>query len=350
MFEKTIIDTILTLIKDNQEYLTKQENLPQLAKLGYMYNTLWYAGRVCWGYDGIISKHDDCEDNPKYKIEEVEPLNEKIENLVYDAWGMHVSNSTEAIDFMKFTDVLFVDKELTKFERKLLKINKTFDEWVEVLTDKRYKFSSLYKTRRSVANHLLCVIGNGYGLNKEGFVIAEAGGADQDKALYGNWENVRFNGAIEKTVRDLVANPIVKQTLDVFAKHIDNWNKKQNRKTAKEEKEFRESLKRLKPNDMSDKEFNAMSQEKIYDLLTASIKKLEGKVLNKKIEENPYCEYYPICNYSIIDMIIHKDGITPHKSYIKAGIEICKEIVDSADKEERNIKFAKEFLDKIKER
>jgi len=32
-FEKEVIDPILTIIRNNQEYLTKLENLPQLAKL-----------------------------------------------------------------------------------------------------------------------------------------------------------------------------------------------------------------------------------------------------------------------------------------------------------------------------
>jgi len=30
------------------KYLTKKENTPQLAKLGYIYNTLWYGGRMSW--------------------------------------------------------------------------------------------------------------------------------------------------------------------------------------------------------------------------------------------------------------------------------------------------------------
>ena len=77
-FEENIIDPILSCIRDNQEYLTQPENLPQLAKLGYIYNTLWYDGRICWGYDGILrgnakttdedgeeTGYSDCEDNPK---------------------------------------------------------------------------------------------------------------------------------------------------------------------------------------------------------------------------------------------------------------------------------------------
>ena len=77
-FEENIIDPILILIRDNQEYLTMPENLPQLAKLGYMYNTLWYDGRLCWGSDGILldpilkkeieeSDYDDDDENNPYQ-------------------------------------------------------------------------------------------------------------------------------------------------------------------------------------------------------------------------------------------------------------------------------------------
>ena len=117
-YEKEVIDRLLNLIKDNQEYLTIPENLPQLAKLGYMYNTLWYSGRVCWGHSGllrgdakrlVIDNNDDegdyydCEDNPKYKIEMCDPINEDIENFIYDAWGMHIEMEEEGINFEIFS-------------------------------------------------------------------------------------------------------------------------------------------------------------------------------------------------------------------------------------------------------
>lgn len=35
-FEEKIIDPILSIIRNNQEYLTLPENLPQLAKLGWI--------------------------------------------------------------------------------------------------------------------------------------------------------------------------------------------------------------------------------------------------------------------------------------------------------------------------
>ena len=48
-FKKLVIDPILKTIKTYQEYLTKPKKLPQLAKICYIYNTLWYHGRIFWG-------------------------------------------------------------------------------------------------------------------------------------------------------------------------------------------------------------------------------------------------------------------------------------------------------------
>lgn len=61
-FEQDVIDPILECIRDNQDYLCQDENLPQLAKLGYMYNFLWYAGRMCWGSEGIIRASNEIYD------------------------------------------------------------------------------------------------------------------------------------------------------------------------------------------------------------------------------------------------------------------------------------------------
>ena len=69
-FEKQVVDRLLKIIEDNQEYLTKAENLPQLAKLGYMFNALFYTGRICYGFDGAIKKEGSCENNPRYELED----------------------------------------------------------------------------------------------------------------------------------------------------------------------------------------------------------------------------------------------------------------------------------------
>ena len=63
--------------------------------MGFIYNTLWYSGRICWGYKGILldesikssedeSKYEfiSCENNPKYKIEECDPINSEIEDFI----------------------------------------------------------------------------------------------------------------------------------------------------------------------------------------------------------------------------------------------------------------------------
>ena len=163
-FEEKVINPILEYIRDNQLTLTQPENLPQLAKLGYMYNTLWYSGRICWGYDGILldaevkkaiedydGDDDDenspyqfisCENNPKYKIEMCNPHNTHIEDLIYDAWSMHVAYESldMHVDFNTFKNLILNGKELSDYAKKRLKVNKTFDDWVEILMHPEYKY------------------------------------------------------------------------------------------------------------------------------------------------------------------------------------------------------------------
>ena len=340
-YEERIIDTILNTIKDNQVYLTQKENLPQLAKLGYMYNTLWYSGR-CASHDGVIPKgelveddgsiyhYDQCDDNPKYKIEMCDPENEDIENYIYDAWGMHVSDGYGP-GLEEFFQIMTVGKPLSRLDLKLLKPDKTFDEWVEIKTDPDYRYAHMYPDRRSVADHLLCVIGNGYGF-KNGFVIEEASGADQDTTDYGDWQNAKFREDLQEIVNTIIADPDVEKVL----RHTDEISAKYKKeKLAGEIKAF----------GMPYKEF---------------IKTDDYKELNKRISsrfaDSDKKEYYPICNYSIITMIDKKSD----PSYIKAGIEICEDILENApqygkdynqyqkDQCDYQTKFAKEFLDKFK--
>jgi hypothetical protein len=331
-FEERIIDTILNTIKDNQGYLTQRENLPQLAKLGYMYNTLWYGGRIS-SYDGIIPKvmiideddddepceYEQCGDNPKYKIDMCNPENEEIENYIYDAWGMHVSNGFGP-SWDKFKTTVLEGKELTESEIKMLKPNKTFDEWVDaLLSKKRY-----YTDKRHVANHLLCVIGNGYGY-KNGFVIHEASGADQDSSDYGDWKNAKFREDIQVIVNQIMVDPEVEIVMEYVTKCKEDYDAKE---LAKEIEAFgMPYLDYLK------------SEER--ETVESVFKKLKG------VTENSYEPYYPICEYSIITKL----DTNSDPSYIKAGIEICEEILAHEEEESKrpeNIKFAKKFLKKFK--
>lgn len=361
-FEENIIDPILSCIRDNQEYLTQPENLPQLAKLGYIYNTLWYDGRICWGYDGILrgnakttdedgeeTGYSDCEDNPKYKIEMCNPHNDDIENLIYDAWAMHVMDSEgkSHVTADDFFDIIYKGKPLTDLEIKMLKVNKTFDEWVEIKTDKNYRYKSLYPDRRSVADHLLCTIGNGYGWNRDGFIIEEAGGADQDKAMYGDWQNAKFSPEIKKVVDKVLSYPEVKKTIEAAHDYIESVKRKR-----KEEEDKRwKGIRSIVSGDSDDDE---ISDEELDKIIKSIYNKKFGKTETEEYKE-PYRQYYPISSSSDIYAILSDEkrnriGVAKFdQSYIDAAIEICKEIMEHESEERKgNVDFAKKLLNKYK--
>lgn len=357
-FEKKIIDPILNTIKKHQTYLTLPENLPQLAKLGYMYNTLWYAGRVCWGYHGRLNPSGRgyvCEENPKYKLEMCEPKTEDADLLIYDAWAMHVSNDIGQVTWKQFSNIVNGDHLYSEWDIKARKPNKTLEEWVDVLSNKSYTYYDLYPDKKAVVDHLLFVIGNGYGYNKEtGFVFEEAGGADQDEDVYGFWEIAAFRSDIQKVVDKIMADPDVQKTIEEAHLNYQEYKQKEADKRAEEAKRWEDLL--LKTEVFSKVEPENEKTEELKDELKGLIERLKtGKWISKKeIEphEIPYRTYYPICNYSIITMF---DENT-HPSYIAAGIEACEEILAHEDEEtnrshgkvEENVRFAKEFLTKFK--
>lgn len=364
-FEEKVINPILEYIRDNQLTLTQPENLPQLAKLGYMYNTLWYSGRICWGYDGLLldaevkkaiedydGDDDDenspyqfisCEDNPKYKIEMCNPHNTYIEDLIYDAWSMHIAYeaSDTHVDFNTFKNLILNGKELSDYEKKRLKVNKTFDDWVEILMHPEYKYK--YESRKSVASQLLCTIGSGYEWGADGY-IKERSAADTDKSIYGDWMNSKFTGELKSLIDDILAIPEVKETLDAARNKIveaENLKKK-------EEKDRWKSILGDTIDSGNEAEIDSM------------IKKLLNSFKNKKIEtdwdlpEDNYVKYYPISRSSPIYAVIDKEtrdrlGIQEiHKSYIDASIEVCKDIMENETKEESsNVEFAKKLLTKL---
>jgi hypothetical protein len=292
-FETKIIDLILTYIRDNQDELCKPEGLPLLAKLGYIYNTLWYGGRICYGFDGILNKENSCEDNPKYKIEMCDPNCDEHDNLIYDAWGMHVGDYRPSWD--EFSSiVLGAEKQLSELEQLSRKSNKTFEEWVTQMLHPDYPYKSIFPNKRAVANHLLCVIGTEMGY-KDGFIYEEASGANQDISEYGLWEN----SVLPEEIVKLISNPVVKEVVD--SAH-DYFTK-----------------------------INAARQKKYYDLSEKA----------KFLTEERYNPYYPICEYSNIS----KFDRNTHPSYINVGIEVCEEIIKHHNEERpENVKFAEKFL------
>jgi hypothetical protein len=351
-YEKLIINPILKVIEKNQDYLCKLENLPQLSKLGYMFDNLWYAGRVCYGYHGLIKKGNSCENNPKYEIgDNIKYNSVENENLIYDAWVMHVTNEGHDNDYETFKKFILEGRKLSDFEIQLRKPNKTFDEWVNVLTNKEYKYSGIYSDRQSVANHLLCTIGNGYGYNqKTGMVIMKASGADQDQDLYGQWENAVFEPSILKVVNQILDVPECKISLDAYSNIIINSREERKKKEREDRFKFFGNLlpsinkRRIELG----KTPLSIDDDNLYNYIEDS--------LNIKNTIQPKFEYYPICDYSII-MKLDKNS---HTSYIKAALEICESIVADPPEikkdfnqyqiDERNkvIIFCENFIKKFK--
>lgn len=350
-FEESIINPILEYIRDNQDELTKKENLPILAKLGYMYNTLWYAGRLCWGYDGELRggklmevdedgeeyTYGDCEDNPKYKIEMCNPHNEQIEDLIYDAWSMHVSNDF-GVKYEDFYRIVYEGEELSDHKKLYLKVNKTLDDWVEIMTHKDYEYRS--KTRKEVLNHLLCVIGNGFTFDKNGFLIG-SGGAGVNSAEYGDWKNAKFTGELKKIVDNIMSMPELKATLEK-QEEVVRKSREEREKSTREVDDLMKSVAKHMNIDIT-----GLSSREIMDRITD--KREGGK---KKVEK--YKKYYPISRSSDIYTIVDKESLRRSgiekidPSYIKGAIEVCNDILAHQEEEEpNNVKMAKTILSKI---
>ncbi len=315
-FEKDVINIILDLIKKHQIYLTQKENLPQLAKLGYIYHTLWHAGSICWSSNGLIlnKNNNSCENNSKYKIEICKPRNKTIGDLIYGAWGMHVSNDFITPTFKKFCQIIIEGEELNNLEIKKIKPNKTFNEWCEILMDKKNPYP--FETKKEVIDYLLFIIGNEYNYNKEtGYIFQKANGTNQDITIYGDWKNAFFNQNIKETIIKLLKTPEVKNTVDIAHNH--------ELKIFKAKKNISE--------EWSSKLSSSKEQKKTKEILKNT----------KQFFESKEYRYYPISAYSLITQFDDKT----HSSYIEAGIEACEDIIiRSEHQEQTNINFAFKFL------
>lgn len=349
-YEKKIIDPILKVIKNNQEYLTMEENLPQLAKLGFIYNTLFYQGRICYGYEGLIykSRRGDCEDNPKYQLEDCEPINDEIDNLIYDAWGMHCRSD----DIYKFSTVdefkkLILDsnKEYSEFELLNLKQNKTLDDWIMIFQHPDYPY--IKYTYRQVINFLLCTIGTGFEYNKEnGLIFYTASGADIDITRYGKWENAIFHPSIKKVIEKILSYEELEKVFEysylIGKKYelIDKYKYFMLNDEAVKIIEYLNSQKLVPLDELNNYSSKLFKLQKDHDDMIKETLKLVGK----KVDLTPvvnYQKYYPISNYSIIYHLDEKS----HPSYLKAGIKICNDIIKNKNEEyPENVKFAETFL------
>lgn len=212
-YAEKALETIISMVVKEFDYF--RDNPKHLAWVMMNYSLIHISGRIAY---------DACWENPKYPVidagEELET--EEDGNLLYDAWGVSVSNSAE-----------FPDPAREPLADKLAKPNKTLDEWIDVMIDPKYRYSSLYSSEKSVINTLLCVIGTGMGWNEAGFVT-HTGPSGVDEDVYTGYTLVEpeVRKDISSAINKLLSHPSLKGPTDDYMKKVKiNWGSNEVEKT-----------------------------------------------------------------------------------------------------------------------
>lgn len=368
IYEKRIIDPILIVIRDNQEYLIQEENLPQLAKLAYMYNILWYAWRYAWWYDWVLNTFSEeekkeyneywclywieeiysCEKNPKDKIEMIEPINEKIGKLIYNAWWIHVDNR-EMISWEDFTNSLTWNVVYSELDRLRALKYKDINQWMKYfeLKDKNINNSYIY-----TVCYLLFSTGTWLKLDEESGYIVDIDGIW--KYLY--WEKVELTSYLQEIINNILNNEDVKRTIDVY------YNAQFENKRKDDEERFiikKETLNNLIysifnkwdweiPENIKNKLENISNIDEVNELIDICIELNRWKNAWNKDKNNNECIHVvsPISGYSIINSLNEKSD----KTLLKWAYDICKYILEHKDSQHpQNVDFANESIDFFKQ-
>lgn len=273
-FAKKVILPLLKLVEDNQEYLCESDNLPQLAKLLFIVNKLWNAGSLSFG----IYDNDSDSNYIKNDLSKIKYKSKRNEDLIYAAWNIHIINDTKLINYESFIDLIINGCSYSEYDIRYNTINKTFDDWVFLLTHPNFKYHTYFPNRKSVANYLLCLDNNGFFYNNNsGMICKTAGDIEIDIDLFSNWENSKFCDNINKIVIDIVKYDVSKIAINTEYKYL-----------------------KQKPH--------------------AQLYRIDD---DKKILYESCFVYYPINNKSIITKL----NEYTHPSYIKASYDIYYDIV-----------------------
>lgn len=220
-------DDILALMNKNQNELCKAKNKPFLAYLMLRWQVLFNAGRTVYG----DQKHGyQCQNNPKYEFESM-ATNDRNESIIYDAWGASIGfiqllppdlvkkykyygESTPQFDESDFDELATYFNKEDSFTKLQFKKNKTMDDWYAMLGDPNYRYHSLYETKKSIDNHLLCVVGNGYDWNKQGF-LCDDGPSGEDTSDFGKYPMLKGHSGnpLEAELNKILMQPHVQEAL-----------------------------------------------------------------------------------------------------------------------------------------
>lgn len=362
-------DKMLKFVEKHQSHLCKKENLNQLAYVMLRWEILYHVGRVCFGYEGIVRKGYQCENNPKYELGDgkIKYDSEENENIIYDAWGIAVGLTSErggtkcfVLDDIDYTPDNNKKTPILKLQAKK---NKTMDDYVNLMTDPKYRYNSLFPDTYRVYDYLLCTIGTGYGWNKDGY-ICPTGPSDMDEDDYGNprtgWIDMpeqmlaELNMILhepqyveyEKMAREYVKTEIVKHRLEQcvpFLRRQGEYLAKAGMVNQKGELSPEHKRARM----AGEKILNMLDSGDAEKILALYEHLMDSMIKNRANDrEDKQRRHYPLCEYSCI--VNMPDNA--HESYWKAGKVVALEILaePTDDKKHRpspeSVKHAAEFL------
>lgn len=353
---------ILKIVEKNQEWMVK--NPPALQWLMCHWENIYSAGRCCYGYEGIIKKGYECENNPKYEIQDrIDYINENIENVIYDAWGntldvlrrpnsqVEYEAGTWSKDVFDKIRIDYRNRKDTDYTLLENKKNKTLDEWVEYLTDKNYQYSSIYPDRRSVINHLLACYGTGYGWNKDGY-LAKKAPSESDRTMFSGWELCDISSFPEKyqeIIEQIIYSDKVQKSIEETIKFRYSFFIKKNNAEMESNLSFIMSVyddlsegdQKIKEDELRSKDGDKIKE--IYEEVMDIMREASGR----KEKEDKNFTYYPFSsNYSPMTTLPKN----VHQSYIDASFEIVEHVLNNKDryKDRDTYKEAQKWVRKYK--
>lgn len=282
------MEKILKLVVKHQSFLEKNPKV--LAKMMQEYDDLHYASR----HHPNEKLHD--WNNLKYDVIDLEDqVGSQYASLVYDSW---------AATLFQYEDW----EPKTALEKKK---NKTMDEIVKMCLDLKYRYNSMYPSRKSVLDYYLCCIGTGLGWNKEGFIGPKEGPSGTDMNIFEDYDKEEIPEKILKSFTWLKDPDIELGRKTMWQDRKDHFKKKE---------QEREHFKNIEKALMSElPEF-------------------------KKLDEVKNTPYYPLSeDYSLICNI--PKNVDP--SFVKAAKEICNAILNNQEESMSNKKIAKKILKKL---
>ncbi|MBI4144438.1 hypothetical protein HY486_04275 [Candidatus Woesearchaeota archaeon] len=269
-------------------------------------------------YYGALHRIDKNHPNPNDAILEVmKTLSEQDGNLLCDAFGVTVSNECE------FPDT----NPNIPLESKP---NKTMKQWITLLTNPQYRFSTLYPDEFAVKNGLLCMIGTGYGWNKQGF-IAILGTSGTDEVVFSGY--TRSEATIDARVKQPVLEAISHKSIRKKVKGLMTQAYETAERINTGQDWFDSAFPDVKKI-MQDMTKIGVTGKELLEQNDSRFSVPKGVEQKRK-----YSQLSVFSNLVIMPA-------NAHNSYVKTGIGIAKEISADTEQNEQSRQLAGEFLNK----